>query len=118
MRPDDTRKTHRLCETAARAKPIVRITLPETIVQRVPMSFIRIAGRGLARPHARQRRAKLEPAADRDQCSSEAILYNTPPRDANVAAVMKKNSRETTPKIHHARRIDCLRTVFKQVFRP
>jgi hypothetical protein len=87
------------------------------MVQRVPIRLIRIAGSGLARPQARQRRAKLEPAADKDQCSSEAIRYNTPPREANVAAVIKKNNSETTPKIHHARRIVYLPTVFKLVFR-
>src|SRR6266481_3649414 len=81
MRPVATRKSARLWVKDARAKPIASVTQPENMVQRVPTCLMVIAGSGLERPHVRQRRAKLAPAADIDQCSSAAIWYRTAPSE-------------------------------------
>src|SRR5258708_19369164 len=77
----------RSCDVDASANAAASVTPPRTSVQRVPIHFISNAGRGLERPQVRPSSAKLHPAADLDQSSSDPILNSPTPSEVKVAAV-------------------------------
>src|SRR5258708_11902508 len=103
IKPVAVMNSMRSCDVDASANAAASVTPHRTIDQREPIHFISNAGRGLERPQVRPSSAKLDPAADLDQCSSDAIVNSTTPSEVKVAAVRKKKNSETTAKIDHAR---------------
>src|SRR5882757_1248436 len=91
------------CDMDASPNPTASVTPPASSVQRVPTHFISKAGKGLDRPQVNPSIAKLDPAADIDQFSSDAIVNRTTPSEVKVAAVTKKKNSETTANINHER---------------
>src|SRR6185437_2491549 len=87
----------------ARQRNAAAITaLPATRVNRTPTWRINHAGTVLVRPQNTPNKEKPVPASAKVQCSSLTIAGSTTPREVKVAAVIRKNSRLTQPRLTQA----------------